>query len=109
MICDGQMWNAFFWRTETHKKVHLIFGAPVKNTALVPKCSYSSSPLNDAVLVDIEVAALQDDYDWRFARGEKALKIQEEVPEESLGGGASSSLKEDPPCFIADFGYVSMA
>ena len=24
------MWNAFFWRTETQKKVHLIFGAPVK-------------------------------------------------------------------------------
>jgi hypothetical protein len=46
------------------KKVHLIFGTLVKNTALVPKCSYASSPLNDAVLVDVEVAALQDDCDW---------------------------------------------
>ena len=64
MICDGQIWDAFFWRTETQKKVHLIFGAPVKNTVLVPKCSYASSPLNDAVLVDVEVAALQDDCDW---------------------------------------------
>ena len=53
-----------FWRTETQKKVHLIFGAPVKNTVLVPKCSYASSPLNDAILVDVEVAALQDDCDW---------------------------------------------
>ena len=30
MICDGQIWDSFFWRTETQKKVHLIFGAPVK-------------------------------------------------------------------------------
>ena len=57
--------------------------------------------------MDVEVAALQDDLDWWFAQ--EALEIQEEVPEESLGGGASSLLKEDPPCFVGDVGYVSMA
>ena len=101
------MWEPLFLAHETQKKVHLFFGAPVKNTALVPKCSYASSPLNDAILVDVEVAALQDNLDWWFAQ--EALEIQEEVPEESLGGGASSSLKEDSPCFVADVGYVSMA
>jgi len=40
--------------------------------------------LNEAILVDIEVAALQDDCDWGFTRGKAALEIQEEVPEESL-------------------------
>jgi hypothetical protein len=101
------MWEPLFLAHETQKKVHLFFGAPVKNKALVPKCSYASSPLNDAILVDVEVAVLQDDLDWWFAQ--EALEIQEEVPEESLGGGASSSLKEDSPCFVADSGYVSMA
>jgi hypothetical protein len=56
--------DLFFWRTKTQKKVHLIFGAQIKNTALVPKCSYATSPLYDAVLVDVEVAALQDDCVW---------------------------------------------
>jgi len=108
MICDGQIWDAFFWRTETQKNVFLIFGAPVKKV-LYSHTSYASSPLNDALLMDVEVASLQDDCDWWFEWGEEALEIQEEVPEESLGGGASSLLKEDPPCFHAVVGSVSMA
>ena len=64
MICDGQIWERVFWRTETQKKVHLIFGAPVKNTVLDSHTSNASSPLNDAILVDVEVASLQDDCDW---------------------------------------------
>ena len=66
VICDlrrSDVERVFLAHRDT-KKVHLIFGAPVKNTVLVPKCSYTSSPLNDAVLVDVEVAALQDDCDW---------------------------------------------
>ena len=109
MICDGQIWERFFWRTDAQKKVHLIFGAPVTNTGLNSHTSNASSPLNDAVLVDVEVASLQDDCDWWFACGEEALEIQEEIPEESLRGGASSLLKEDPSCFVAVVGCVSMA
>jgi len=30
VICDGQIWDGFFWRTETQKNVFLISGAPVK-------------------------------------------------------------------------------
>jgi len=60
--------------------------------------------------VDVEVASIQEDgWDWRFAHEEEALKIQEEIFEESLRGGASSSLKEDPPCFLAVVRAVSMA
>ena len=104
------MGTPFFGARDT-KKGALIFWRTVKNTALVPKCMLirSSSPLHDAIVVDVEVAALPDDLDWWFACGQEALEIQEEGPEESLGGGASSSLKEDPPCFVADVGYVSMA
>jgi hypothetical protein len=36
-------------------------------------------------------------------------EIQEEVPEESLKGGATSLFKEDPLCLVADVGNVSMA
>ena len=68
MICDlrrsSDVERVFLAHRDT-KKGHLIFGAPVKNKVLVPKCLYASSPLvNDAVLVDVEVAALQDDCDW---------------------------------------------
>jgi hypothetical protein len=66
VICDlrrSDMEHVFLAHQDT-KKVHLIFGAPVKNTVLVPKCSNASSPLNDTVLVDVEVASLQDDCDW---------------------------------------------
>jgi hypothetical protein len=93
----------------TKKGALKIFGAPVTKTGLNSHTSNASSPLNDAVLVDVEVASLQDDCDWWFACGEEALEIQEEIPEESLRGGASSSVKEDPSCFVADVGCVSMA
>ena len=39
----------------------------------------------------------------------EALEIPEEVPEESLQGGAPSSLEEDPLCLVAYIGSVSMA
>ena len=74
------MGTPFFGARDT-KKGALIFWRTVKNTALVPKCVLirSSSPLHGAILVDVEVAALPDDLNWWFARGQEALEIQEEV------------------------------
>ncbi len=87
------------------------FLAHRRHILLVPECILIRlRPIEyDAVPVDVEVHALQDDCVWRFARGEGALEIPEEVPEESLQGGAPSSLQEDPPCVVADVGYLSMA
>ena len=56
----------FLAHRDTKKGALNFWGTGKKNTALVPKCVLirSSSPLHDAILVDIEVAALQDDCDW---------------------------------------------
>ena len=41
-----------------------IFWRTHKNKALNSRTSYSSSPSNDALLVGVEVASIQDDCDW---------------------------------------------
>ncbi len=66
MICDlrrSDVERVFLAHQDT-KKCVLIFGATIKNTVLDSHTSYASSPLNDALLVDVEVASLQDDCDW---------------------------------------------
>ncbi len=67
MICDllrSDVECVFLAHRDTKKGALNFWRTSKKNTVIVPKCSYASSPLNDAVLVDVEVAALQDDCDW---------------------------------------------
>ena len=87
----------------------LFFGAPKKLRVLIHKCAWTCASLNDALLMDIEFSALQDDYDWWFASGRAALKVQEEVREESLQRGVPSLLEKDSSCLFAIVGKVSMA
>ena len=66
VICDlrrSDMGRIFLVHRDTEKCV-LNFWRTGKNKVLDSHTSYASSPLNDTLLVDVEVASLQDDCDW---------------------------------------------